>query len=44
MEAVMGSLLDYGRINGYLETNVKVERLGNEGQNREACMYMSYIF
>lgn len=40
----MGSLLDYGRINEYLETNVKVERLGNEGQNREACMYMSYIF
>lgn len=44
LEAVMGSLLDYGRINGYLETNVKVERLGNEGQNRDACMYMSYIF
>lgn len=40
----MGSSEDYRRINESLETNVKVERLRNEGENREACMYTSYIF
>lgn len=44
LEAVMGSSEHCRKINGYLETNVEVERLRDErGENRRVCMYTTFF-